>query len=98
MGLYIITKLQSKNNDFSFLFYLYSFIHLNTKETQLTQERFKVHPSLDTLLIFNEDSARPVASVSMADIPTQTLVNVISANQYLVLPRLSSQEMLDGNL
>lgn len=57
---------------------------------------YKVHPSLDTLLMFNEDSNRPVASISMNDIPTQTLNNVVSANQYLALPRLSSQDLLDG--
>lgn len=74
----------------------FGFVHLNLKETQITQEHYKVHPSLDTVLLFNEDLARPVASISMSDIPTQTLVNVISANKYLVLPRLSSQEMLEG--
>lgn len=57
---------------------------------------YKVHPSLDTLLMFNEDSNRPVASISMNDIPTQTLNNVVAANQYLALPRLSSQDLLDG--
>lgn len=46
--------------------------------------------------MFNEDSNRPVASISMNDIPTQTLNNVVSANQYLALPRLSSQDLLDG--
>ncbi|XP_055385041.1 dnaJ homolog subfamily C member 16 isoform X2 [Condylostylus longicornis] len=74
----------------------FGFVQLNSPETKEIQERFKVHPSLDTLLIFNEDSTRAVASVSMSDIPTQTLNNVISANQYLALPRLSSQEMLEG--
>jgi DnaJ homolog subfamily C member 16 len=59
-------------------------------------ERYKVNQNLDSLLLFNEDSARPVASVSMTDISTQTLTNIISANQYLALPRLSSQGMLDG--
>lgn len=32
----------------------------------------------------------------MSDIPTQTLNNVITSNQYLALPRLSSQRMLEG--
>lgn len=59
-------------------------------------ERYKVHPSLDTVLLFNEDAQRPVASVSMADIPTTTLNNVVATNQYLALPRLSSQALLEG--
>lgn len=74
----------------------FGFVQLSSKDTKFIQERYKVHPSLDTLLIFNEDPTRPVASVSMSDIPTQTLNNIISANQYLALPRLSSQEMLEG--
>lgn len=62
----------------------------------MIQERYKLHPSLDTVLLFNEDAIRPVASVSMSDIPTQTLNNVIASNQYLALPRLSSQDLLEG--
>ncbi|GAB0090549.1 DnaJ homolog subfamily C member 16 [Sergentomyia squamirostris] len=74
----------------------FGFVDLNSPRCQGIKERYKVHPSLDTVLIFNEDSSRPVASVSMSDIPLQTLNNVISANQYLALPRLSSQGMLEG--
>lgn len=74
----------------------FRFVQLNTGAADKIQEMYKVHPSLDTLLMFNEDSNRPVASISMNDIPTQTLNNVVSANQYLALPRLSSQDLLDG--
>lgn len=78
--------------------YISSFVQLNSKDTAKVQELYKLHPSLDTVLLFNEDSIRPVASVSMSDIPTQTLNNVIQSNQYLALPRLSSQELLEGNI
>ncbi|XP_058820805.1 dnaJ homolog subfamily C member 16 isoform X2 [Topomyia yanbarensis] len=74
----------------------FGFVQLNSVKTKHIQERYKVHPSLDTLLIFNEDSSRPVASISMSDIPTPTLNNIISVNQYLALPRLSSQAILEG--
>lgn len=74
----------------------FGFVQLNSQKTNHIQERYKVHPSLDTLLIFNEDSSRPVASISMSDIPTPTLNNIISVNKYLALPRLSSQSMLEG--
>lgn len=73
-----------------------SYVELNQVETQLIQEKYRVHPSMDTVLLFNEDTTRPIASLSMSDIPTATLNNVISANQYLALPRLSSQGMLEG--
>ncbi|XP_055585813.1 dnaJ homolog subfamily C member 16 isoform X1 [Uranotaenia lowii] len=74
----------------------FGFVQLNSQKSQHIQERYKLHPSLDTLLIFNEDSNRPVASISMSDIPTSTLNNVIAVNKYLALPRLSSQAMLEG--
>lgn len=48
------------------------------------------------MLLFNENPDRPVASVSMSDIPSQTLNNVVAANLYLALPRLSSQDLLDS--
>lgn len=73
-------------------------MQLNSKDSQEIIDRYKTHPSLDTALLFNEDSERPVASVSMSDIPTQTLNNIVAANQYLALPRLSSQDLLEGNI
>lgn len=74
----------------------HSFVQLNARDTAAIRERYKAHPSLDTVLLFNEDPERPVASVSMSDIPTTTLNNIVAANQYLALPRLSSQDLLEG--
>jgi len=74
----------------------FGFVQTLNPQAKAIIERYKINPSLDSLLLFNEDSARPVASVSMTDISSQTLSNIISSNQYLALPRLSSQGMLDG--
>lgn len=74
----------------------FRFVQLNARDTIAIKERYKSHPSLDTVLLFNEDPERPVASISMADIPTQTLSNIVATNQYLALPRLSSQDLLEG--
>lgn len=65
----------------------------NTKEIQ---KRYKISPETETLLLFNENAARPVASLSMTVIPVQTMRDIIMANKYLMLPRLSSQTMLDA--
>lgn len=46
---------------------------------------------MDTVLLFNENISHPLARVSMKDIPTNTLNRIIMSNQYLALPRLSSQ-------
>lgn len=74
----------------------FGFVQTLKPEAKALIERYKVNPNMDSLMLFNEDSARPVATASMTDISTQTLNNIISANQYLALPRLSSQGMLDG--
>lgn len=46
---------------------------------------------MDSVLLFNENTSHPVARISMKDIPTHTLNHIILSNQYLALPRLSSQ-------
>lgn len=42
-------------------------------------------------MVFQEDKDRPAARISMQDLPYSTLNDVINANKYLQLPRLSSQ-------
>uniref|UniRef100_A0A182W631 DnaJ homolog subfamily C member 16 n=1 Tax=Anopheles minimus TaxID=112268 RepID=A0A182W631_9DIPT len=74
----------------------FGFVQLNAKDTANIQAKFKAHSNLDTLLIFNEYPPQPIATVTMSDIPTTTLNNIISHNKYLILPRLSSQDMLDS--
>lgn len=58
-------------------------------------QRYKIPMDMETVLLFNENPNRPMASVSMQEIPGQTLHHVISSNQYLTLPRLSNQEILE---
>ncbi|KAH8380475.1 hypothetical protein KR009_010915 [Drosophila setifemur] len=74
----------------------FGFIDMSSKRTNEIISRFKVNTSVDTLLLFNEVSPKYVASISMPDIPTQTLIDVVSDNQFLALPRLSSQDMLEN--
>ncbi|XP_041451721.1 dnaJ homolog subfamily C member 16, partial [Drosophila obscura] len=74
----------------------FGFVDLTKKSSQSIIDRFKVNPSLDTLLLFNEDSTRSIARISLPDISTQILTNMITPNQFLTLPRLSSQDMLES--
>lgn len=71
---------------FFFMKFFFSFVESNE-----IRERYQVSREMDTVLLFNENTTRPVASVSMKDIPTTTLHHIISSHQYLALPRLSSQ-------
>ncbi|KAL0267988.1 UNVERIFIED_CONTAM: hypothetical protein PYX00_010093 [Menopon gallinae] len=74
----------------------FGFVRINAPDTVETQEKHKISPDADTLLLFNENINRPVASLSMTVIPVQTMKDVIHANKYLILPRLSSQKMMDS--
>lgn len=87
---YLLTAYQYRNRVH------FGFVQTLNPDSKIIMERYKVNPTLDSLLLFNEDSVRPVASISMTDIATPTLNNIISTNQYLALPRLSSQSMMDG--
>ncbi|KAJ3642615.1 hypothetical protein Zmor_025378 [Zophobas morio] len=65
-------------------------------DSQEIRRKYQVPQDMDTVLLFNENTSSPMASLSMKDIPTSTLHHIVSSNQYLALPRLSSQEVLDA--
>nr|CAD7444027.1 unnamed protein product [Timema bartmani] len=69
----------------------FGFVQLNSVAALRTQQRFKVPLDIETLLLFNENIKRPVASLSMSDMPIKTMQDIINSNKYLLLPRLSSQ-------
>nr|CAH7732819.1 unnamed protein product [Callosobruchus chinensis] len=60
------------------------------------RKKYQIPHDMDAVLLFNENTSYPMASVTMKDIPTSTLLHVISSNQYLALPRLSSQGILEA--
>ncbi|XP_043269682.1 dnaJ homolog subfamily C member 16 [Venturia canescens] len=74
----------------------FGFVQVGKLETESITTKYKISGDLDTLLLFNENSEKPMASVSMKDIPSETMHNVIANNKFLMLPRLSNQAMLDS--
>merc|ERR1719378_742080 len=72
------------------------YVQVTQPETKEVVEKFKVNTRKDTLLVFQEDSNTPVASLAMDDIPTNTILDVMEKHQYLQLPRLSNQKILDS--
>ncbi|KAL2744675.1 dnaJ subfamily C member 16 isoform X2 [Vespula maculifrons] len=74
----------------------FGFVQIGKLETETITSKYKISGDLDTLLLFNENFEKPMASVSMKDIPTETMHNVIASNKFLVLPRLSNQAVLDS--
>lgn len=65
-------------------------------DSEEIRRKYQVSNDMDTVLLFNENISRPIATVSMKDIPTSTLDQIISTHQYLALPRLSSQGILES--
>ena len=74
----------------------YPLFQVTQPETKEVVEKFKVNTRKDTLLVFQEDSNTPVASLAMDDIPTNTILDVMEKHQYLQLPRLSNQKIFDS--
>ena len=76
---------------------LFGFVQLKDTKARKTLQQFGISASndKDTILLFNEDHSSPLASVSMKDIPLNTMQELIEENQFLQLPRLSSQSVFD---
>jgi len=72
------------------------YVQLSGANTKGIVDRFQVDVKQDTLLLFQEDTSKPVASLAMADLPTDTILSVIEQHQFLQLPRLSSQRVFDA--
>ncbi|KAL4706296.1 hypothetical protein ACJJTC_004905 [Scirpophaga incertulas] len=73
----------------------FGFVDMSARDTQNVTSRYKIQRHTDTMVLLKEDSEDPVATVSTTEIPTETLHQLIEANQMLMLPRLSSQSVLE---
>ncbi|XP_022125250.1 dnaJ homolog subfamily C member 16 [Pieris rapae] len=73
----------------------FAFVDISAHNTQNLTARYKVQRNMDTMVLLKEDSSEAAATVSTTEIATQTLTQLIEANQILTLPRLSSQSVLD---
>ncbi|XP_063892423.1 dnaJ homolog subfamily C member 16 [Helicoverpa armigera] len=74
----------------------FGFVDMRSRDTSNVTARYKVQRHIDTMVLLKEDSVEPAATVSTTEIPTQTLHQLIEANQMLTLPRLSSQSVLES--
>eukprot|EP00092_Neocalanus_flemingeri_P087100 GFUD01109853.1.p1 GENE.GFUD01109853.1~~GFUD01109853.1.p1 ORF type:complete len:797 (+),score=258.24 GFUD01109853.1:84-2474(+) len=72
------------------------YVQVTGGDTKELVDRFKVDIKKDTLLLFQEDTDTPMASLAMADLPTNTIMEVMERHQYLQLPRLSNQVVFDN--
>ncbi|XP_041977353.1 dnaJ homolog subfamily C member 16 [Aricia agestis] len=74
----------------------FAFVDVSAPDTVVLRARYGVSRRLDSMVVLKEDRAEPAAAVATAEIPTHTLRDLIDANALLVLPRLSSQSVLEA--
>lgn len=63
--------------------------------TSQFMERYSIDSTLNSMLIFNEDTSRPIATLSGDDLKTSIMSEVLESNRFLLLPRLSSQSLFN---
>lgn len=73
-----------------------SLLDTSKEECITTMQAYQIQNNVDTMLLFQENSEKIVASISMNQIPIEKMFNIIIQHQYLTLPRLSSQEIFEG--
>jgi len=90
----LFNTIMAKEINHNFIFS--RFVNTISKDSSNIITRFKVNTSLDTLILFNEDTTTFTASVCMEEIPNHILVNMVSTNQFLAFPRISSQNIMES--
>ncbi|XP_076359404.1 dnaJ homolog subfamily C member 16 l(3)80Fg isoform X2 [Tachypleus tridentatus] len=74
---------------------LFGFINLGSPGVDEICRRYGVNKQMESLLVFSENVTSPVATLSMSELAPQTMQDVLEANKFLLLPRLSSQQLFD---
>ncbi|XP_035222719.1 dnaJ homolog subfamily C member 16-like [Stegodyphus dumicola] len=70
-------------------------VSLESEDSKNTVKRYNVQTKMESLLVFNEDPSKPIATLSMTELSVATMNDVIDSNKFLLLPRLSSQTIFD---
>ncbi|CAG7836807.1 unnamed protein product [Allacma fusca] len=66
-----------------------------TSQDSELKNKYGLSKAQDNILLFKEYSVKPVATLSMSDIPYGLMKDLLENNKFLVLPRLSSQGVLE---
>ncbi|KAG1678845.1 DnaJ subfamily C member 16 [Nymphon striatum] len=76
---------------------VFSYVQLGQDGTEFLSTLYGINKlHTESLLVFHEDGTTPVASLSMSELSVQAMDDVIEANKFLLLPRLSSQRKFDS--
>ncbi|XP_075584769.1 dnaJ homolog subfamily C member 16 l(3)80Fg isoform X2 [Dermatophagoides farinae] len=74
-----------------------AFGHVKTDDANTNEvlRRYHIDPKMNSMLVFNEDINSPTASLSVSELKTQIMKDVLDSNKYLFLPRVTSQTVFD---
>lgn len=73
----------------------FGYVKADHTSRQLRERYHVTDAKMSSMLIFNEDISRSVATLSVSDLKTQLMKDVLDSNKYLFLPRITSQIMFD---
>ncbi|XP_076086499.1 dnaJ homolog subfamily C member 16-like [Mytilus galloprovincialis] len=76
-------------------FIKFGYVNLWTNENSNLTKKYNVNRYRETLLMFNEDTQTPVATLVMPQLSRSTMEEVLIANRFITLPRLSSQRRFE---
>ncbi|XP_045161432.1 dnaJ homolog subfamily C member 16-like [Mercenaria mercenaria] len=73
----------------------FGFVNTKLDTAGAVMSKYNINRNRETLLMFNEETVSPVASISMQQLTRASFDEVIEGNKYLALPRLSSQKFFE---
>nr|CAB3238848.1 dnaJ homolog subfamily C member 16-like [Phallusia mammillata] len=73
----------------------FGFVSLLSPEAKQAAEKFHVYGKGPCLLLFKEDSLKPVVTLQSSDMPHGAVDNLLAANHFMTVPRLTSQVLFD---
>ncbi|KPM08621.1 dnaJ domain containing protein 2 [Sarcoptes scabiei] len=69
-------------------------VKIDAKSQELLK-RYRIDTKMNSLIVFNEEIANPIASLHVNELKTQIMKDLIDSNKYLLLPRITSQNLFD---
>lgn len=76
-------------------FIKFGYVNLWLNDNVNLTKKYNVNRFRETLLVFNEETESPVATLVMPQLSRNTMEEVLTANRFLTLPRLSSQRKFE---
>ncbi|XP_028512776.1 dnaJ homolog subfamily C member 16, partial [Exaiptasia diaphana] len=73
----------------------FGFISTATSDGEILRRKFKAQANVPTVMIFKEEKSVPEVVVMGSELKSGKLREVVEANRFLILPRLSSQKVFN---